>query len=65
MLISGQSLASQNILQEASLTSMGNTLLRFCDGLDKYGLVDYQMGVQEEEILSSKVDRFAVRKKLR
>ncbi|KAL8944427.1 MAG: hypothetical protein Q9216_000478 [Gyalolechia sp. 2 TL-2023] len=44
--------APQNILPEVSLKEMGDTLVQQCDGIEKYGLVDYQMGVWEEEIMS-------------
>ncbi|KAL8655260.1 MAG: hypothetical protein Q9210_001008 [Variospora velana] len=42
----------QNLLQEAVLERMGESLISFCDGIERYGLVDYQMGVWEEEIMS-------------
>ncbi|KAL8975557.1 MAG: hypothetical protein Q9197_000234 [Variospora fuerteventurae] len=42
----------RNLLQEAVLERMGESLVSFCDGVEKYGLVDYQMGVWEEEIMS-------------
>ncbi|KAI4095557.1 MAG: hypothetical protein LQ348_001091 [Seirophora lacunosa] len=41
-----------NVLQGAVLERMGEALVSFCDGVEKYGLVDYQMGVWEEEIMS-------------
>ena len=54
MLDTGQSpRAPQSILPLESLERIGSELIRLCDGLEKYGLVDYQMGVWEEEILSS------------
>jgi len=31
---------------------MGKELVRLCDIMEKHGLVDYQMGVWEEEIIS-------------
>lgn len=31
---------------------MGKELIQLCDQLEQYGLVDYQMGIWEEEILS-------------
>ncbi|KAL8843111.1 MAG: hypothetical protein Q9170_000241 [Blastenia crenularia] len=43
-----------NIIQETFLEKMAETLVQLCDGVEKYGLVDYQMGVWEEEIMSSK-----------
>lgn len=33
---------------------MGRELIRLCDGTETYGLVDYQMGVWEEEIISGR-----------
>ena len=32
---------------------MGDDLVAHCDSLAKFGLVDYQMGVSEEEIIDS------------
>ncbi|EEH50191.2 uncharacterized protein PADG_06270 [Paracoccidioides brasiliensis Pb18] len=43
---------SQNLLTEDVLNRMGRELVRMCDRLEQHGLVDYQMGVWEEEILS-------------
>ncbi|PGH04776.1 hypothetical protein AJ79_06998 [Helicocarpus griseus UAMH5409] len=43
---------SQNLLTEEILNKMGTELVRLCDRMEQYGLVDYQMGVWEEEILS-------------
>ena len=34
---------------------MGDDLVAHCDNLGKLGLVDYQMGVSEEEIIDSKL----------
>ncbi|KAI4147620.1 MAG: hypothetical protein L6R39_003063, partial [Caloplaca ligustica] len=44
--------APQNLLPEAFLERMAEALVSLCDGMEKYGLVDYQMGVWEEEIMS-------------
>jgi hypothetical protein len=33
------------------MEAMGEFLMEFCDGIESYGLVDYEMGVWEEEIL--------------
>lgn len=41
----------QSILQEDFLERMGRELVRLCDGMERHGLVDYQMGVWEEEII--------------
>ena len=42
----------QNILQEDFLERMARELVRMCDSMERHGLVDYQMGVWEEEIMS-------------
>lgn len=31
---------------------MGRELVRLCDSMERHGLVDYQMGVWEEEIIN-------------
>lgn len=33
------------------MEELGQELVRLCDGISHFGLVDYQMGVAEEEIL--------------
>lgn len=53
MLRSGQRPAPpQNVLAEDFLEQMGSQLVRLCDGMEQHGLVDYEMGVWEEEIIS-------------
>ena len=42
----------QSILRLDFLERMGRELVRLCDGMERHGLVDYQMGVWEEEIIS-------------
>lgn len=44
----------QDLLPNESLEEMGNELVSLCDGLEKHGLVDYQMGVSEQEIIEGK-----------
>ncbi len=44
----------QSYLQKNFLETMGRELIRLCDGTETYGLVDYQMGVWEEEIISGR-----------
>ncbi|EEQ32575.1 hypothetical protein McanCB56680_003592 [Microsporum canis] len=39
------------LLSEDALQKLGRELVRLCDKMEQYGLVDYQMGVWEEEIL--------------
>lgn len=54
MLDSGRPPAQpQSLLSQESLEEMGNELVSLCDGLEKHGLVDYQMGVSEQEIIES------------
>ena len=43
-----------DLLPKDSLEEMGNELISLCDGLEKHGLVDYQMGVSEQDIIESK-----------
>ena len=55
MLDSGRPPAQpQSLLPKESLEEMGNELVSLCDGLENHGLVDYQMGVSEQEIIESK-----------
>lgn len=44
--------SAQNILPAERLDKMGKELVRLCDKMEQHGLVDYQMGVWEEEILN-------------
>ncbi|KAL9115597.1 MAG: hypothetical protein Q9187_007249, partial [Circinaria calcarea] len=44
--------APQSMIREEFLERMGKEITRHCDVLEKSGLVDYQMGVWEEEIIS-------------
>jgi hypothetical protein len=38
------------------MEDLGEELIRLCDKLEPHGLVDYQMGIWEEEILSGELD---------
>lgn len=40
-----------SLLSQERMQSMGKHLIQLCDQLEQYGLVDYQMGIWEEEIL--------------
>jgi hypothetical protein len=54
MMESGQQLQrSQSLIPEEGLRKMGNELVRLCDGIERHGLVDYQYGVWEEQIVDS------------
>lgn len=50
----GGSSATQNTLPRDSLENLSNQITSLCDEMEKMGLVDYQMGVWEEEIVRSK-----------
>ena len=41
-----------NFLTADTLKNMGGELVRLCDKVEQQGLVDYEIGVWEEEILS-------------
>ncbi|CAJ2507498.1 Uu.00g086840.m01.CDS01 [Anthostomella pinea] len=42
----GQTLISEDILKK-----MGKEIIRLCDGIERHGLVDYEYGVWEEQII--------------
>lgn len=44
----------QSILSVQTLEHLSRELVRLCDSVEKHGLVDYQMGVAEEEIMDRK-----------
>ena len=53
LLRTGQSLQSpESMIEPNYLERMGRDLVRLCDNVEKHGLVDYQLGVWEEEIMS-------------
>src|SRR5690606_38783421 len=41
----------RDLLPPETLRRMGDELIRLCDSLERHGLVDYQLGVWEEEII--------------
>lgn len=43
----------KTLIDHDFLEKMGNQLVKNCDSMEKHGLVDYQMGVWEEEIVAS------------
>ncbi|MBE3047944.1 hypothetical protein IMZ48_36630 [Candidatus Bathyarchaeota archaeon] len=46
--------AGQSVIPRDELEDMGKELVRLCDGVEKHGLVDYEYGVWEEQIVGSK-----------
>ncbi|KAJ6024587.1 hypothetical protein N7540_005384 [Penicillium herquei] len=47
----GHTPVQSNLLSRDRMEVMGKDLIRLCDQLEQHGLVDYQMGIWEEEIL--------------
>ena len=45
----------QSIMSANDLERLSSELVRLCDSVEKHGLVDYQMGVAEEEIMDRKL----------
>lgn len=45
---------SQRLLSQDSIEKLGSELVRLCDGLERHGLVDYQYGVWEDQIVAGK-----------
>ena len=41
----------RNMLNADHITGMINELVTLCNGIEQYGLVDYEMGVGEERIV--------------
>ncbi|KAH7363613.1 hypothetical protein B0T11DRAFT_224485 [Plectosphaerella cucumerina] len=50
----GISKQSAKLIPELVLERMGKELVELCNNIEKYGLVDYQYGVWEQEIMHSK-----------
>jgi hypothetical protein len=52
MIQTGQALQDpQSIISTQGLEQLARELVRLCDDVEKHGLVDYQMGVAEENIM--------------
>jgi len=49
-----ESTGPQNTLPKDTLESFSDKITSHCDEMEKLGLVDYEMGVWEEEIVRSK-----------
>ena len=46
--------SSEGLVRGRFLERMGTELVRLCDSIERHGLVDYEMGVAEEEIINGK-----------
>ena len=52
MLETGQRVQQpQSLMSQEFITKMAKDLIRMCDLIEKHGLVDYQYGVAEEQIM--------------
>ncbi|CAI6098996.1 unnamed protein product [Clonostachys chloroleuca] len=50
---SGRQLSrTSRLMSQATVEKLGSELVRLCDGLEHYGLVDYQYGVWEDQIIA-------------
>ena len=62
MLESGQQLQpGQSLMTQEYINKMAKDLIRMCDAVEKHGLVDYQYGVAEEQIIMSRVPTISAR----
>ncbi|KAJ5972793.1 uncharacterized protein N7479_002711 [Penicillium vulpinum] len=52
VIATSQQPAHTSLIRREHMDAMGRDLIQLCDQLEPHGLVDYQMGIWEEEILS-------------
>ncbi|OTA61178.1 hypothetical protein K449DRAFT_71374 [Hypoxylon sp. EC38] len=52
MMESGQLQRGQTLVSEERLRKMAEEIVRLCDGIERHGLVDYEYGVWEENIIA-------------
>ena len=45
------------LIAQEFINKMAKDLIRMCDAVEKHGLVDYQYGVAEEQIMESRFAR--------
>jgi hypothetical protein len=58
MLETGQRIQQpQSLISQEFITKMAKDLIRMCDVIEKHGLVDYQYGVAEEQIMQGMSDQ--------
>lgn len=41
----------QSLMSQEFINKMAKDLIRMCDAIEKHGLIDYQYGVAEEQII--------------
>jgi hypothetical protein len=52
MLETGQRVQQpQSLMSQDFIAKMADDLIRMCDAIEKHGLIDYQYGVAEEQIM--------------
>lgn len=56
---SGRQPPQASLLNRDRMEAMGKELIQLCDQMEQHGLVDYQMGIWEEEILSGRWMHFS------
>lgn len=54
LVATGHQPTQTSLIGRDQMESMGRDLIQLCDQLEQHGLVDYQMGIWEEEILCGK-----------
>lgn len=59
LLGAGHQPSNTSMLSSDRLDDMGRKLIQLCDQMEQHGLVDYQMGIWEEEILCGKHPTFS------
>jgi len=60
LLETGEHQPNASMLTTDMMEKMGKELIRMCDKMEQHGLVDYQMGIWEEEILCGKLKVYAL-----
>jgi hypothetical protein len=63
MMESGQQLEwGQTLILREGLQNMAKELVGLCDNIERHGLIDYQYGVWEEQIMDSRCSPFSLHK---
>ena len=52
--LDGEPGVDQTLLNGALLEEIGDILINLCDSLERYSLVDYKIGIEEEKIIEGK-----------
>jgi hypothetical protein len=54
LLRTGRQPSRTSLLSIEAMDTLGKQLIQLCDQMEQHGLVDYQLGIWEEEILSGR-----------